>query len=115
MSPIGGVGVNLAVQDAVATANILWQPLRTAMLTEDDLAKVEKRRTLPTRLTQRTQVIIQNNVIERLLTADAPMQAPLPLRLASRFAWLRRIPARIIGLGFRPEHVHTPEMRAGVG
>jgi len=52
---------------------------------------------------------------ERLLTADAPMQAPLPLRLASRFAWLRRIPARIIGLGFRPEHVHTPEMRAGVG
>ena len=111
MSPIGGVGVNLAVQDAVAAANILWQPLRTAILSEDDLAKVQKRRELPTRLMQRLQVIIQNNVIERLLTAEGPLPPPLPLRLVSRFAWLRRIPARIIGLGFRPEHVHTPEIR----
>ena len=111
MSPIGGVGVNLAEQDAVAAANILWQPLRTAILSEDDLAKVQKRRELPTRLMQRLQVIIQNNVIERLLTAEGPLPPPLPLRLVSRFAWLRRIPARIIGLGFRPEHVHTPEIR----
>ena len=111
MSPIGGVGVNLAVQDAVAAANILWQPLRTAILSEDDLAKVQKRRELPTRLMQRLQVIIQNNVIERLLTAEGPLPPPLPLRLVSRFGWLRRIPARIIGLGFRPEHVHTPEIR----
>jgi len=111
MSPIGGVGVNLAVQDAVAAANILWQPLRTAILSEDDLAKVQKRRELPTRLMQRLQVIIQNNVIERLLTAEGPLPPPPPLRLVSRFAWLRRIPARIIGLGFRPEHVHTPEIR----
>jgi 2-polyprenyl-6-methoxyphenol hydroxylase-like FAD-dependent oxidoreductase len=115
MSPIGGVGVNLAVQDAVAAANILWQPLRTATLTEDDLVKVEKRRELPTRLIQRLQVIVQNNVIERLLTAERPMPPPLPLRLASRFAWLRRIPARIIGLGFRPEHVHTPEIHTAKG
>jgi 2-polyprenyl-6-methoxyphenol hydroxylase-like FAD-dependent oxidoreductase len=115
MSPIGGVGVNLAVQDAVAAANILWQPLRTAILTEDDLAKVEKRRELPTRLTQRLQVIIQNNVIDRLLAADQPLKAPLLLRLSSRFAWLRRIPARIVGLGFRPEHVHTPETRTAKG
>jgi 2-polyprenyl-6-methoxyphenol hydroxylase-like FAD-dependent oxidoreductase len=115
MSPIGGVGVNLAVQDAVAAANILWQPLRTATLSEDDLVKVEKRRELPTRLIQRLQVIVQNNVIERLLTAERPMPPPLPLRLASRFAWLRRIPARIIGLGFRPEHVHTPEIHTAKG
>jgi 2-polyprenyl-6-methoxyphenol hydroxylase-like FAD-dependent oxidoreductase len=115
MSPIGGVGVNLAVQDAVAAANILWQPLRTATLSEDDLAKVEKRRELPTRLTQRLQVIIQNNVIDRLLAADQPLKAPLLLRLSSRFAWLRRIPARIIGLGFRPEHVHTPEIHTAKG
>jgi 2-polyprenyl-6-methoxyphenol hydroxylase-like FAD-dependent oxidoreductase len=115
MSPIGGVGVNLAVQDAVAAANILWQPLRTATLSEDDLAKVEKRRELPTRLTQRLQVIIQNNVIDRLLAADQPLKAPLLLRLSSRFAWLRRIPARIVGLGFRPEHVHTPEVRTAKG
>ena len=80
-------------------------------MSEDDLAKVQKRRELPTRLMQRLQVIIQNNVIERLLTAEGPLPPPLPLRLVSRFAWLRRIPARIIGLGFRPEHVHTPEIR----
>jgi 2-polyprenyl-6-methoxyphenol hydroxylase-like FAD-dependent oxidoreductase len=115
MSPIGGVGVNLAVQDAVAAANILWQPLRTATLSEDDLAKVEKRRELPTRIIQRLQLIVQNNVIERLLTAEGPLPPPLALRLASRFAWLRRIPARIIGLGFRPEHVHTPEIRTARG
>jgi 2-polyprenyl-6-methoxyphenol hydroxylase-like FAD-dependent oxidoreductase len=111
MSPIGGVGVNLAVQDAVAAANILWQPLRTATLTEGDLANVEKRRELPTRIIQRLQVTVQNNVIDRLLGADQPLKAPLVLRLCSRFPWLRRIPARIIGLGFRPEHVHTPENR----
>ena len=88
---------------------------RFSILTEDDLAKVEKRRELPTRLTQRLQVIIQNNVIDRLLAADQPLKAPLLLRLSSRFAWLRRIPARIVGLGFRPEHVHTPETRTAKG
>jgi len=110
MSPIGGVGVNLAVQDAVASANILWRPLAAGTVDEADLAKVEARRLFPTRVTQRMQVIIQANVIDRLLVAGEALKAPLPLRLASRFPWLRRIPARLIGIGVRPEHVHAPEI-----
>jgi 2-polyprenyl-6-methoxyphenol hydroxylase-like FAD-dependent oxidoreductase len=109
MSPIGGVGVNLAVQDAVAAANILWQPLAAAMLRQEDLDRVQKRRTFPTRVTQRLQVIIQNNVIGRVLSEGKTLQAPLLLRLTARFAPLRRLPARLVGMGVRPEHVHAPE------
>ena len=112
MSPIGGVGVNLAVQDAVAAANLLWQPLRSATITEEDLERVQKRREFPTRVTQRMQVLIQNNVIGRVLSADKTLEAPLALRLAARFAQLRRIPAYIVGIGVRPEHVHTPDVLA---
>ena len=113
MSPIGGVGINLAVQDAVAAANILWQPLATATLQQDDLARVQERRMFPTRVTQRMQIIIQNNVIGRLLSeTEPPLQAPLLLRLTSQCALLRRLPARFVGLGVRPEHVHTPERAA---
>ena len=113
MSPIGGVGINLAVQDAVAAANILWQPLASATLQESDLARVQRRRMFPTRVTQRMQIIIQNNVIGRLLSeAEPPLQAPLLLRLTSQCAVLRRLPARLVGLGVRPEHVHTPERAA---
>ena len=109
MSPIGGVGVNLAVQDAVAAANILWRPLRDGTLREEDLDYVQERREFPTRVTQRMQVFMQNKVIEVALGADKALDAPLPLRLMSRFAWLRRIPARLVGMGVRPEHVHTPD------
>jgi 2-polyprenyl-6-methoxyphenol hydroxylase-like FAD-dependent oxidoreductase len=109
MSPVGGVGVNLAVQDAVAAANILWQPLKAGMPSEDDLAKVQERREFPTRITQRMQVFVQNKVIDVALGADRELQAPWPLRLLSRFALLRRIPARLVGMGVRPEHVHTPD------
>jgi 2-polyprenyl-6-methoxyphenol hydroxylase-like FAD-dependent oxidoreductase len=113
MSPIGGVGINLAVQDAVAAANILWQPLASATLQESDLARVQRRRMFPTRVTQRMQLIIQNNVIGRLLSeAEPPLQAPLLLRLTSQCALLRRLPARFVGLGVRPEHVRTPERAA---
>ena len=112
MSPIGGVGVNLAVQDAVAAANILWQPLKIGKPSEDDLDRVQKRREFPTRVIQRLQVFVQNNVIDRALGARQALQAPLVLRLMSRFAPLRRIPARIVGVGVRPEHVHTPDVRA---
>jgi 2-polyprenyl-6-methoxyphenol hydroxylase-like FAD-dependent oxidoreductase len=112
MSPIGGVGVNLAVQDAVAAANLLWQPLRSGTVTEEDLERVQKRREFPTRVTQRMQVLVQNNVIGRVLGADKTLEAPLALRLATRFALLRRIPAYIVGIGVRPEHVHTPDVRA---
>ncbi len=112
MSPIGGVGVNLAVQDAVAAANILWQPLKAGTLGEDDLDRVERRREFPTRVTQRIQVIVQNNVIDRLLGAGEALAAPWPLRLTSWFAPLRLIPAWLVGKGVRPEHVHTPDIRA---
>jgi 2-polyprenyl-6-methoxyphenol hydroxylase-like FAD-dependent oxidoreductase len=112
MSPIGGVGVNLAVQDAVAAANILWQPLRSGTFTEEDLERVQKRREFPTRVTQRMQVLVQNNVIGRVLSADKTLEAPLALRLTARFALLRRIPAYIVGIGVRPEHVHTPDVLA---
>jgi 2-polyprenyl-6-methoxyphenol hydroxylase-like FAD-dependent oxidoreductase len=112
MSPIGGVGVNLAVQDAVAAANILWQPLKAGTLREDDLERVERRREFPTRVTQRMQVIVQNNVIDRLLGAGEALAPPWPLRLTSWFAPLRLIPAWLVGKGVRPEHVHTPDIRA---
>ena len=112
MSPIGGVGVNLAVQDAVAAANILWQPLAAGTMSEEDLDRVQKRREFPTRVIQRLQVLVQNNVIDRALGARQALQAPLVLRLMSRFAPLRRIPARVVGVGVRPEHVHTPDIRA---
>ncbi len=114
MSPIGGVGVNLAVQDAVAAANILWRPLRDGTLREEDLDYVQERREFPTRVTQRMQVFMQNKVIEVALGADKALDAPLPLRLMSRFAWLRRIPARLVGMGVRPEHVRTPDVLAEV-
>jgi 2-polyprenyl-6-methoxyphenol hydroxylase-like FAD-dependent oxidoreductase len=112
MSPVGGVGVNLAVQDAVAAANLLWQPLKAGRVNDDDLERVQKRREFPTRVTQRMQVIVQNNVINRALDAAKTFEAPLLLRLTQRFAPLRRIPARLVGMGVRPEHVHTPEVRA---
>jgi 2-polyprenyl-6-methoxyphenol hydroxylase-like FAD-dependent oxidoreductase len=108
MSPIGGVGVNLAVQDAVAAANILWRPLKAGTLREHDLEEVQKRRMFPTRVTQRMQLIVQDRVIGRVLGERQALQAPFLLRLTSRFAPLRRIPARLVGIGVRPEHVRAP-------
>ena len=109
MSPIAGVGINLAVQDAVAAANILWRPLAAGTPSEDALAAVQKRREFPTRVTQRVQLFLQDKVISRMLDARRPIEAPLPLRMMSRFPLLRRIPARLIGIGVRPEHVRTPD------
>ena len=110
MSPIGGVGINLAIQDAVATANILGERLRQGPLSLGDLAAVQRRRIFPTRVTQRMQVIVQNNVIRRVL-AIPPLAPPWPVRLLGRWKFLQRIPARVVGMGFRPEHVKTPEVR----
>jgi 2-polyprenyl-6-methoxyphenol hydroxylase-like FAD-dependent oxidoreductase len=108
MSPIGGIGVNLAVQDAVAAGNILAAPLRRGPATLDQLWAVQRRRELPTRITQRGQVLIQNRVIGRVLTTQAKSFAlPLPLRLLRDWPFLRRIPARIVGMGVRPEHVRV--------
>ncbi len=108
MSPVGGVGINLAIQDAVAAANLLAAPLREGRLTSDDLHMVQMRRDRPTRVTQRMQLFIQNRVIKRVLGEEGPLVPPLPLRLLARVPFLRRIPARLIGIGFRPEHVRTP-------
>ncbi len=110
MSPIGGVGVNLAIQDAVACANLLAAPLREGRLMDHDLAAVQARRLLPTRLTQRLQVAVQNRVIKRVLAGSETLVPPLPLRIISRVPLLQRIPARIIGVGIRPEHIETPRV-----
>jgi 2-polyprenyl-6-methoxyphenol hydroxylase-like FAD-dependent oxidoreductase len=109
MSPIGGVGVNLAVQDAVAAANLLWEPLSRGRPSDDDLARVQRRREFPARVTQAVQVFLQNKVISRALQMRGKLDIPWPVRALARIPLLRRIPARMIGLGVRPEHVHTPE------
>ncbi len=108
MSPIGGVGINLAIQDAVATANILAGPLRQGSPTLEDLKRVQKRREFPTRLTQRLQLLIQNRVIARVIGSREKLKLAWPLRLLRRWRFLRRIPARLVGIGFRPEHIRAP-------
>jgi 2-polyprenyl-6-methoxyphenol hydroxylase-like FAD-dependent oxidoreductase len=108
MSPVGGVGINLAIQDAVAAANILWKPLQDGTLSTFDLARVQHRRTLPTRVTQRLQVLAQNRIVQPVLASTRPLTPPWILRFMSRTPLLQRIPARIVGVGVRPEHVHSP-------
>ena len=112
MSPIGGVGINLAIQDAVAAANILAQPLQNGALADADLEAVQRRRSLPTRLIQGMQVAVQGRVLDRVLGSDKPIAAPWPLLLFNHLPWLARIPARLIGIGFRPEHVRSPPPRS---
>jgi 2-polyprenyl-6-methoxyphenol hydroxylase-like FAD-dependent oxidoreductase len=105
MSPVGGVGVNLAVQDAVAAANLLAEPLRTGEMTDRDLAAVQERREWPTSMTQRLQLVMQDNIIAPALTATGDLKPPAMLRLIGAVPWLARFPARLIGLGVRPEHI----------
>ena len=108
MSPVGGVGVNLAIQDAVAAANALAGPLRSGAVSEDVLSQIQRRRELPTIITQRMQLAVQKRVIGQVLATRAPVKPPAFLELFSAFPLLRRIPGRLIGMGVRPEHVHTP-------
>jgi 2-polyprenyl-6-methoxyphenol hydroxylase-like FAD-dependent oxidoreductase len=115
MSPIGGVGVNLAVQDAVAAANILYAPLRDGRVTTGDLAAVQRRRTLPMKVIQAMQIAVQSRVIDRLLDSEKAITAPWTVKLFNWFPVLRRIPARIVGIGVRPEHVHSPELTRPAG
>jgi 2-polyprenyl-6-methoxyphenol hydroxylase-like FAD-dependent oxidoreductase len=112
MSPIGGVGINLAIQDAVASANILAARLSRGTATMVDLERVQLRRELPTRITQGFQVFIQDQLIRRILGSNEQIPLPWPLKLLKRWPFLRRIPARLLGIGFRPEHVKTPEVLA---
>jgi len=113
MSPVGGVGINLAIQDAVATANILAEPLVAGKAQVEDLKRVQKRRDWPTRVTQRLQLAIQKQLIARALTAEEDFTPPLFIRLLSAFPVLSRIPARLIGMGVRPEHVRTSAAAPG--
>jgi len=111
MSPIGGVGINLAIQDAVAAANILAAPLKEGRVTDALLEAVQRRRTLPTRVIQWLQVQVQNNVLNPVLKSTARRKPPFAAKLLNWFPSLQRLPARIIGLGVRPEHIATPEAR----
>jgi 2-polyprenyl-6-methoxyphenol hydroxylase-like FAD-dependent oxidoreductase len=112
MSPIGGVGINLAVQDAVAAANRLAAPLKARAVSDADLRAIEARRTIPVRFTQAIQLTMQNRIISRALASTQRPKPPLLFRLFHMFPILRRIPARILGVGIRPEHAHTPEVRS---
>jgi 2-polyprenyl-6-methoxyphenol hydroxylase-like FAD-dependent oxidoreductase len=105
MSPVGGVGINLAIQDAVATANILAEMLREGHVETNDLRAVQHRRERPAYLTQRAQIFIHQHLLERIFNATEQMSPPLPARLLEEFPPLRRITARMVGIGFRPEHV----------
>ena len=109
MSPIGGVGINLAIQDAIAAANALALRLREGNVDIEVLREVQRRREFPTRMTQGIQLFIQKRFISRVLSGNQRLQLPLFLKLMRRWPILRRIPARVIGIGFRPEHVRTPE------
>jgi 2-polyprenyl-6-methoxyphenol hydroxylase-like FAD-dependent oxidoreductase len=111
MSPVGGVGINLAIQDAVAAANLLAAPLRERRLTSDDLRAVQRRREWPARVTQRVQVAVQDEVLAPVLAGtSAPSRLPLPVQLLQRLPLLRRLPARLVGIGVRPERVRTQPM-----
>jgi 2-polyprenyl-6-methoxyphenol hydroxylase-like FAD-dependent oxidoreductase len=108
MSPVGGVGINLAIQDAVAAANVLYKGnFGTACL-----ETIQKRREFPTRVTQRFQVIVQDRILTRVLASEDAVRVPLAVRMLGRFQALRRIPARIVGVGIRPEHVRSPAIAA---
>jgi 2-polyprenyl-6-methoxyphenol hydroxylase-like FAD-dependent oxidoreductase len=109
MSPVGGVGVNLAVQDAVATANILAAKLVAGCPSEEELDAVRLRREFPVRMTQAMQVMVQNRLISRALEpGDQPLKPPLLVRVVNAVPWLQSIAARMIAVGVRPEHVHSP-------
>jgi 2-polyprenyl-6-methoxyphenol hydroxylase-like FAD-dependent oxidoreductase len=110
MSPVGGVGINLAIQDAVAAANILAGPLREGAVSVGDLAKIQRRRAFPTRLTQRVQELIRKQITGRGLFNPVPTRLPWPVRLLERTKLPRRVRARLIGVGIRPEHVKTPDV-----
>lgn len=110
MSPVGGVGINLAIQDAVATANILARPLSENYVSMSHLQKVQWRREFPTKVTQWGQVQVQERILSAVLGSQQQVKPPWFLRLFKKFPILRRIPARLIGIGVRPEHVRTPDV-----
>ncbi len=110
MSPVGGVGINLAIQDAVATANLLAAKLKSGVLGDEDLDAVRRRRLFPVKVIQGMQVAIHNRVLKPTLSGGRhSLTVPLPLKLLDANAWLRRWPAQMLGVGVRPEHVRSPQ------
>ena len=107
MSPVGGVGINLAIQDAVAAANILAVPLRQGPVSTELLSEVQKRRQWPTEMMQGVQLLVQKRIISNVLALQTRPTAPFAVKLLDWFPMLRRLPARLIGMGFRPEHVRA--------
>jgi 2-polyprenyl-6-methoxyphenol hydroxylase-like FAD-dependent oxidoreductase len=105
MSPVGGVGINLAIQDAVATANLLAKKFLNGQIQEADLRAVQMRREKPARLTQKVQVFMHRHLLERIFDSEQMISPPLPMRLLETFPRLRSLPARMVGIGFRPEHI----------
>jgi 2-polyprenyl-6-methoxyphenol hydroxylase-like FAD-dependent oxidoreductase len=114
MSPVGGVGINLAIQDAVAAANLLYGSFGSGRPALPALQAVQRRREFPTRVTQRFQLLVQNRILKPVLGAQGPLQMPLAVRLLARYRWLRRLPARMVGMGARPEHIRSPEVSAPI-
>ena len=112
MSPVGGVGINIAVQDAIAAANLLWRPLQRGQPRLEQLKQVQARRELPAKLTQVAQVAIQNNIVAPTLALQGELKVPFAVKLLEWFPVLRRIPARLVGIGIRSEHVSTELLKA---
>ncbi|MGO9397031.1 MAG: FAD-dependent oxidoreductase [Xanthobacteraceae bacterium] len=112
MSPIGGVGINLAIQDAVAAANRLAAPLKAGQASDDDLRAIQERRTFPVRFTQALQLTMQKRIISRALAATQRPKPPLLFKIIGALPILQRIPGRLLAVGVRPEHVHTPDILA---
>jgi 2-polyprenyl-6-methoxyphenol hydroxylase-like FAD-dependent oxidoreductase len=111
MSPVGGVGINMAIQDAVEAANMLWRPLRSGIVRESDLARVQRRRQIPVLVTQALQSLVQEQVLRPALAAES--RAPAfggNLRVVARLPVVRDLPARLVGLGVWPPRVRTPAM-----
>jgi 2-polyprenyl-6-methoxyphenol hydroxylase-like FAD-dependent oxidoreductase len=112
MSPIGGVGINIAVQDAVAAANRLAAPLKAGTATSGHLQAIQARRDFPARMTQKIQLTMQNQIIGPALQGTRDPKPPLLFKLFDAFPTLRRLPGRLLALGIRPEHVQTPDIGA---
>jgi len=105
MSPVGGVGINLAIQDAVATANLVGPALQKGVARLSDIRKVQRRREFPTKVIQGFQVLVQNLVLSRTLRSKNTPRPPLLLKWLNAWPWARQFPGRFIGMGIRPEHV----------
>jgi 2-polyprenyl-6-methoxyphenol hydroxylase-like FAD-dependent oxidoreductase len=115
MSPVGGVGINVAIQDAVEAANLLWEPLRRGDVSVRQLARVQRRRELAVRLTQAFQGFLHDRILRPALAGGRPTKLPLVARLALRTPVIRDLPPRLIGLGLVRPHVRTPAFQTHEG